>query len=681
MIATLVFFTLLNQASEAPRSAPEQSTGGQPTGDAGRPGGFAWPEPSLSAAIDAGAELQTIVTATRAARPRASVPVTAIVIPRAEIDRAAAMTLDGILRGEPSASTFRRNTSLVADPTAQGVNLRGVGPSGVSRALVLLDGIPVNDPFGGWVFWRSLPKLGLEQVEIIPGPGSALYGSSALGGVIQLISRKPTASTLEAEAAGGNLGTVQLAARGSHAWDTGGATLEGGLLRTDGHFIVRNPGAVDRPARGDDVNLLGRIDVAATANSRLGARAGYFTQSQNGGTAFTDSRVELLTTAATWDWTPPGRGQLQTSVYARFGELDQRRARVAPDRSAETLASQQAVPFADQGGAIIYHLEPAHLVGVHRFSFGLDVRRATGQSREATREAGGEQQFGGLFIQDTVALGERIDLLASLRADGWRNLSGQNGDTFFPERSEGAISPRAGILWRPLDALTFRTSAGTGFRAPTLNELYRPFQVGTILTAANETLIAERIVGVEAGVEVEPVNGFVSRVTGFWNRLQNPVTNVTLPSGARQRQNLGAARIQGIEAAIQARFLRRWSVLAAYTFVDARVIEAGTTGLSGKRLAQDPQHRGSASIAFADPRLFTAMVELRVTGPQFEDDQNLLEMGGYPLVNFTVSKRIWKGFELFGAVENLLDRRYVVGRAGLDTYGAPLMGRVGLRLR
>jgi len=642
-----------------------------------------------SEGADAGTALQTIVTATRDARPRASVPVTAIVIPRAEIDRTAATTLDGILRGEPSAATFRRNTSLVADPTAQGLNLRGVGPSGVSRALVLLDGVPVNDPFGGWVFWRSLPKLGLEQIEIIPGPGSALYGSGALGGVVQLISRKPTASTLEAEAAFGNLGTVQLAARGSHAWDTGGATLEAGLLRTDGYRIVRTPGAIDRPARGDDVNLSGRVEVDASANSRLGARVGYFTQSQNGGTAFTDSRVELLTTAATWDFAPAGRGHLQTSVYARFGEFDQRRARIAADRSVEALAAQQAVPFADQGGAIAYHFEPLRRLGVHRFSAGLDARRTTGQSRETvfpsvgapiSREAGGEQQFAGLFIQDAVALGDRVELLASLRADGWRNLSGQTGDTVFPERSEGAFSPRAAVLWRPIDAVTFRTSAGTGFRAPTLNELYRPFQVGTILTAANEALVAERIVGAEAGVELAPINGFVSRVTGFWNRLENPVTNVTLETplatgATRQRQNLGAARIQGLEAALQARFLRRWSVLAAYTFVDARVVE------SGKQLAQDPQHRGSASIAFDDPRLFTAMAELRVTGPQFEDDQNLLEMGGYPVINLTLSKRVWKGFELFAAIENLLDRRYLVGRAGLDTYGAPLTGRVGLRLR
>ena len=301
------------------------------------------------------------------------------------------------------------------------------------------------------------------------------------------------------------------------------------------------------------------------------------------------------------------------------------------------------------------------------------------------REAGGEQQLGGVFVQDTLWLGEHLELLGSVRADGWRNADGHSGEAEYPDRQEGQVSPRGGVLFRPFDALALRASAGTGFRAPTLNELYRPFQVGTILTGANEALVAERLIGVEAGLEVAPVDGVVARVTGFWNQLDSPVTNVTLaqplPTGAtRQRQNVGAAQIEGLEASLQARFLARWTALLGYTFVDARVTDAGSTGLASKRLAQDPQHRGSVSLTFDDPRFLTATAEARILGPQFEDDLNTLQMGGFVVVNVSVSRKLWRGLELVGAIENLFDRRYLVGRAGIDTYGQPLMARIGLRL-
>src|SRR5262245_55402170 len=147
--------------------------------------------------------METVVTATRAPRPIREVTSTVTVLPREELERSPGVRIDDILRSVPSFATFRRTSSVAADPTAQGVNLRNIGPSGVSRALVLLDGVPVNDPFGGWVYWRSLPRLGLEQVEIAPGAASALYGSAALGGVVELVSRRSQRRGLDLDASWG----------------------------------------------------------------------------------------------------------------------------------------------------------------------------------------------------------------------------------------------------------------------------------------------------------------------------------------------------------------------------------------------------------------------------------------------------------------------------------------------
>ncbi|MDY7227708.1 TonB-dependent receptor [Hyalangium rubrum] len=652
----------------------------------------------------------TVVTATRLPRPVRDVPSTVIVLPRAEIDRSPSLTQDGLLRTVPSAATFRRTSSLVSDPTAQGLNLRGLAPSGVSRSLVLVDGIPANDPFGGWVYWRSLPRLGMDRVEVVPSGGSALYGSAALGGVVQIFSRPITGPSVEGDVAYGLLGTGQLAVRAADRWGPVGAAVETELLTTHGHPVVapEQRGAIDQEAPSNHATLNGRVEVEASPALRLGGRVGLFRTNQNGGTTFTTARAESALLGFDARLTTESSGQFDLQLFGRRQRFEQRRARVAQDRSTEVLSAIQDVPADEEGGSLMWTAPAWELGGTHVLAAGADVRRVAGTSDErlfpatanpaatALRRTGGEQRFGGLFLQDLYTVTPEVELMAALRWDVWRNvegtrrverLGGEVDSVTFADRSEQQLSPRLGVRWRPWEPLTLRASGYRSFRAPTLNELYRPFQVGTVLTAANETLRAERLIGGEAGVEASVMKGLTSRVTGFWNELEEPIINATLetplPDGtARQRQNLGRARVRGVEASTDWRVSRQWTALLAYTFVDSEVRAApGNPDLVGKQLAQDPAHRATAIVTFDDPALLTATLQLRVTGPQFEDDLNERGMGGYAVVDAFVSRRLVGGLEVFAAVENLLDRRYLVGRAGIDTLGQPLMLRGGLRLR
>lgn len=652
----------------------------------------------------------TVITATRLPRPVRDVPATVTVIPRSEIDRSPTLTQDSLLRTLPSAATFRRTSSLVSDPTAQGLNLRGLAPSGVSRTLVLVDGLPANDPFGGWVYWRALPRLGLERIEVVPSGGSALYGSAALGGVVQLFSRPITGASLEADAAYGLLGTGQLAARGTARWGPVGAALETELLTTEGHPVVApgQRGAIDQRAPSNHATLNGRVEVEASPSLQLGARLNLFRENQNGGTTFTTARAESALLGANARLSTEEAGSFELLLFGRRQRFEQRRARVAPDRSSEALAAIQDVPAEEEGGSLIWTSPTWTLSGSHVLGAGVDLRRVSGSSDErlfpptaspsstALRRTGGAQRFSGLFVQELYTVTPEVELMAALRWDTWRNVEGSrrieqaNGEaatTTFDARSEQQLSPRLGVRVSPREWLTLRASGYRAFRAPTLNELYRPFQVGTVLTAAHETLRAERLVGGEAGVESSALPGITARVTGFWNELEEPITNVTLeaplPDGSqRQRQNLGRARVRGLEAGVDWRMSRQWTALLAYTLVDSEVREApGALELVGKQLAQDPVHRGTAVITFHEPSLLTATVQLRVTGPQFEDDLNERGMGGYAVVDAFVSRQLVQRLELFAAVENLFNRRYLVGRAGVDTIGQPLMLRVGLRLR
>jgi outer membrane receptor protein involved in Fe transport len=241
-----------------------------------------------------------------------------------------------------------------------------------------------------------------------------------------------------------------------------------------------------------------------------------------------------------------------------------------------------------------------------------------------------------------------------------------------------------------IESIALRASVNRAFRAPTLGELYRPFTVGTISTAANPNLTAETMVGAEAGIEWTPARALRARATGFWNELHDPIVNVTLPSppapladgSTRQRQNLGKARVQGVELAVEARPFRGWELQAGYTLVDSRVLEADLApGTIGKRLPQDPVHRIAGAVEARPAEGWTARVQGIAALVQYEDDLNTLPLGTQFRLDVYLARAIGPALEIYTAIENILDRRDLVGRAGVNTISGPFTVRLGVRLR
>lgn len=660
------------------------------------------PPPEAPDAPDAG---EVVVSATREPRPPSGVPTPVTVISGEALAASPSLTADGAVRAVPSVAMFRRSSSLVADPSSQGVNLRGIGPSGVGRGLVLDDGVPVNDPFGGWVYWRALPRLGTERLEIAPGGASALYGSFALGGVIERVARRPDRSGVALELGGGSLGTGGGAARVVRAWNGGGVAVEGEALATDGFEVVApsDRGPVDGRAAADHLTLGVRAEHALRPGLRLTAGADAFGEDQDGGTRYTRAEVRMLSGRAGLAWTGD-LGRLALTLYGGGRRFEQTRARVPEGRATEALAARQEIPSGDLGTTLLWTGAPDG--SRHRLSAGIDLRRVAGTARErlfpaepepastVARRARGSQLLGGVFVQDAFRVAPRLELAAALRADVWRNgdarirstaASGAGETATFPSKLRGELSPRLAALWRPTDALALRASAYRAFRAPTLNELYRPFQVGTVLTAPNPALGAEVLTGAEAGPELT-VGPLRLRATAFVSVLDDPITTITLaaplPDGAtRRRENLGRARFRGVETELGARLTAWLHASAAWTLVDSRVVEApGVPELVGRRVAQDPAHRLVATLV-AEARGATLLVSARYLSRQFEDDRNTLPMPGFTVVDVSATQPLAGGVEVFAAAENLFDRRYLVGRAGVDTVGQPVTVRAGLRFR
>lgn len=648
------------------------------------------------------AEIVTI-TPTRSEVRVVDAPASVSVLTSRELNSAAAQTFDDLLRQVPGFSIFRRSSSLVANPTTQGVSLRGAGATGASRTLVLADGVPLNDAFGGWVYWSRLPRRAVEQIEVVRGGSSDLYGSDALSGVIQVLSRSLPRPTIDLELTTGTRGTHDLTLFGGHRWHNFTASLAAEGLTTDGYFLLAPElrGAADREARSRHRLLAPRFTWQPRDPASLFLRGSLFDEDRHNGTRLQLNRTATESLAVGGHVETPDGSRWSLTLFANQQRFHQTFTAVAANRASETLTRQQAIPSRDAGLAL--HWTQSRL-GNHTLVAGADLRGVRGSSDELVYtagrplrfdSAGGRQRRAGFFFQDLVSLTRQWQLAASLRYDTWRDSSagivqrtlatGAVLPRFFAPRTEDAWNPRLSLLFRPTDPLSLRASAYRAFRAPTLNELYREFRVGDALTRANEALTSERLTGGEVGATWSLTGQTLLRLTGYWTETANPVVNVTesiTPSLiTRQRRNLGRTRSRGLEAETELRLTSAWRLTAGYLFADATVLDAPQDPLLlGRQIPQVPRHQFTWQLAYTHPRLLSAALQFRASGRQFDDDRNLLPLARFALLDLSASRPLWRGLDLFFAVQNLFDTRYAVGRTPLETLGMPRLSRLGLRL-
>jgi hypothetical protein len=226
------------------------------------------------------------VTASRVPERLGETPSSVVVLGSEALETTPALAVDDALRQVPGFTLFRRAGSRTANPTTQGASLRGVGGSGASRALVLDDGVPLNDPFGGWVYWSRVPRVSLERVEVLRGGASDLYGSSALAGVVHLVRRRPEETRLDLDVSFGSQSTPDGAMAGSLRKGDWGFRLAATSFDTDGYVAVapEERGTVDTPltSRHDGIEV--GVERAPDSGSRLFLSASAFRESRGNGT-------------------------------------------------------------------------------------------------------------------------------------------------------------------------------------------------------------------------------------------------------------------------------------------------------------------------------------------------------------------------------------------------------------
>lgn len=617
-----------------------------------------------------------------------------------ELDRdtivsSASGRIEDVLENVAGFQQFRRSDSRSSNPSAQGVTLRALGGNATSRALVLLDGVPIADPFFGFIPLSSIAPETLSNIRVTRGGGSGPFGAGALAGTIELESAD--AATLGPVAASVLVNDrAETEASGSLAANLGAgfAVVSGRWDRGKGFFTTPVDQRVPATARAAfDSWTVGLRGVAPLSDKiELQARGQIFDDARtlrfDGANSTSEGQDASLRIVGRGDWQFDALAYVQARNFSNIV--------ISSTRFVKVL-DQRNTPSTGLGGKL--ELRPP-IDEAHEVRLGADYRRSDGELQEEAfsaftgalrerRRAGGATSNLGFFVEDDWQIGPLL-LTGGLRADYTRIEDGffravdANGllvsEIIAPDRSDWTLSWRAGGLFYATRRLELRAAVYTGLRLPTLNELYRPFVVFPVVTQANAELENERLEGFEVGLDWQPTRDVSLSLTAFDNRVEDAIANVTLEPNLRQRQNLPAIDAQGIEATLGLS-LGQISLDASLAYTDATIDgEGASIALDGNRPPQTPEFAASATLAWRPADGWKVATTLRHISTQFEDDQETDSLVPATTVDLFAQARLVDELSLVVRGENLFDERIVTRNAGgaIDL-GVPLTVWVGLR--
>lgn len=588
---------------------------------------------------------------------------------------ATAPRLDEALTAVPGVQLFRRTSSNASNPTTQGMSVRSIAGSGASRTLVTLEGVPQNDPFGGWVIWSGLPPIGVEQARIVRGAGAGPYGAGALTGTIQLAERTTVPEDGEYDLYAGERGLLGYAA----ARAFGDLLVTSARETSDGWIPVRtNQTAFDAPLFFNATSAAVRW-APEIGGKDLAVRLAGYREARGAGQVGGNARATGAQLSATLADTSPGIGTgWRLQGWVKRSDLENR---TGNRTTGITSNEQYATPAWGYGvnAALRRDLPEGG------WELGADARLSTGETRErfgsgfaGQRISGGSQSVAGVYAEGyrqtgpwLVTGGARLDRWSTF--DGHRDQTGIAPSSERPDDREGWVpTARAGARYG--EETYLRAAAYAGFRPPTLNELYRPFALAGSTTQANAALEPEKLYGAEIGA-----GGLSWALTGFYNRLDGAITNVTIAPSVAQRQNAGAVDAWGLEGQAEKRWSDAFAVQVAAGYTHARV-EGGPN--DGLRPAQTPELTASAAAVWRPVEPLRLRLTARYEGSRWDEDRNTRKLGAATELGLRADWTLTKAVTLYAAAENLTDATVETAQAfdGTESFDQPRTLRLGLVL-
>jgi outer membrane receptor protein involved in Fe transport len=654
-----------------------------------------------------------IVTATRTPIEATKVASTVNVLTPEHVQSSPARESQDLLREIPGIELPR--TSSLVGGTAQIVSIRGVDEG---RTAVLFDGLPINDAWGEWIDWGRVPKGMLDRVEVVEGGTSNLYGNGAMGGVISFFSRPLAPGAVNMTVEGGSRDTRHVfAAAGVPIYGALNAYLSGDYQDGGGYTLLdpAKRGAIDVESGIIQRNLYGRFNYAPSAKLSAFATGHLFGDNRNTGTPLSyqtrnqkdvsfgldyGSYAGGLLTVRAWD----GRqDEFQRSTAVRANSTSCATSSTAP-RQCEDSNVVANIPSHDWGASAVWTRSGAwHL---ESFSVGGDYRRMTGAFDEVdfnttcpgancgkvarTIWSGGNQALSGAFAQAIAAPIAPVRVELSARVDRWGNNDGRSvdatqGTTDYQDRTKTAFSPRVGVRYQLVPALSFHGAVYQAFRAPNLAELYRKQISPTQITIPNPDLKPETALGREAGLDWQPADWV--QVKGTWYVADYKDFNVPVqlsagPPATRQRLNVSKSKSKGGEAYVALRPIRPLFVSGSVNYDDARVVSGPPGTVVGAHINRVPSPKQTIRATYASGKFGTWTGIWRHEGKTTTLQGAWLDP--YTVVDANVQRELVPGIRGFVSVENITDEQYQINLAGtgantLISYGLPRTVRIGLQ--
>jgi iron complex outermembrane receptor protein len=654
-----------------------------------------------------------IVTATRTPIEATKVASTVNVLTPEHVQSSPARESQDLLREIPGIELPR--TSSLVGGTAQIVSIRGVDEG---RTAVLFDGLPINDAWGEWIDWGRVPKGMLDRVEVVEGGTSNLYGNGAMGGVISFFSRPLAPGAVNMTVEGGSRDTRHVfAAAGVPIYGALNAYLSGDYQDGGGYTLLdpAKRGAIDVESGIIQRNLYGRFNYAPSAKLSAFATGHLFGDNRNTGTPLSyqtrnqkdvsfgldyGSYAGGLLTVRAWD----GRqDEFQRSTAVRANSTSCATSSTAP-RQCEDSNVVANIPSHDWGASAVWTRSGAwHL---ESFSVGGDYRRMTGAFDEVdfntacpgancgkvarTIWSGGNQALSGAFAQAIAAPIAPVRVELSARVDRWGNNDGRSvdatqGTTDYQDRTKTAFSPRVGVRYQLVPALSFHGAVYQAFRAPNLAELYRKQISPTQITIPNPDLKPETALGREAGLDWQPADWV--QVKGTWYVADYKDFNVPVqlsagPPATRQRLNVSKSKSKGGEAYVALRPIRPLFVSGSVNYDDARVVSGPPGTVVGAHINRVPSPKQTIRATYASRKFGTWTGIWRHEGKTTTLQGAWLDP--YTVVDANVQRELVPGIRGFVSVENITDEQYQINLAGtgantLISYGLPRTVRIGLQ--
>jgi outer membrane receptor protein involved in Fe transport len=652
------------------------------------------------------ASQHVLVTASRINTALEDSPADSVTISDDDLTTTPAVTLDDVLRKVPGFTLFRRSSSRTANPGTQGVSMRGVGASGASRALVLVDEIPLNDPFGGWVYWDRVVRESISEVEVVRGGADAsLYGSTAMGGVIQFRAKQPQRTAISAQGSWGSENTPEASLWAGTRLGPWQGSVSASFFQTNGYIPVPESqrGPVDAPANSRHELASVELGRRFRAFSRFFARGSFFDEGRHNGTLLQKNTTQLGDFSTGWNYETNKVGAISARLFGLYESYHQTFSSVTTihsPRDTEKLTDDQLAPSQAIGGSAQW----SRAVGrVHTLVAGFEMREVHGASNDAIFKqsvsagntlSGGHERTERFFVEDILQLGPNFIANLSLGYDLWRDRNarftaippgGTPTVTLYPERTSDALNPRVSLLYHLGRGTSLTASGYRAFRAPTLNELYRNFTQGNIQTFGNPTLRAERLTGVEAGFRQSLLSDRLNlRATFFWNDITGAIANVTQTPKTRLKENVARTLSTGIDLDGEFRVSNKFQIAGGYQFAHAVVSGYAATdpsnpSLVGNWIPEVPHQQFTLQGRYLNPSILNATVQGTFVGQQFDDDLNTLLLKKFFTVDLYLGRPLGHGAEIFAAAENLFNQRYYTNLNPVPSLGAPLLARIGVR--